>query len=319
MTELFIAAFWATFEMMKNVIPSLFIGLFLANISTRSGVAAKGQRFIPFIAKITGLPTACALSVVLAVGDRTAGMAAVAQARNLAGISDREVIAANLVAKAPSVLQFFLFSFIPIMVAMYPREIAIRFLAVYFLSFAVISLLGVVWALLIRHNSPEGCQAVAVEAGAAFGGWRTIAAAVGETVRPLLTMSFWMVGMSFVVMLFIKSGYLNSLTDRLPLLARLGLDGSMLSLAGAGLVSMLGGVAAVGAALRDGALPTYSVVPLLLSISLLHNIYDLFVGSLPRYVAMFGHRLGIKVSLAGFAVTQAVMLATIVLTIKGLL
>ncbi len=317
MTELFAAAFWATFDIMKNVIPSLFIGLFLANISTCSGVAARGQRFIPLIARITGLPTACALSVVLAIGDRTAGMAAVAQARTLAGISDKEVIAANLVAKAPSVLQFFLFSFIPIMAAMYPKEIAVRFLSVYFLASVVISLLGVGWARLIRPSSPQSCQPAAAATGSAFGGWKTAAAALKETWRPLLAMSGWMAGMSFVVMLFIKTGVLNRLTEQLPLLARLGLDGSILSLAGVGLVSMLGGVAAVGAALRDGALPAHSVVPLLLTISLLHNIYDLFVGSLPRNVAVYGHRLGVKTALAGFAVTQAVMVVMVGLTIKG--
>ncbi|MDR3589018.1 MAG: hypothetical protein P4N41_05095 [Negativicutes bacterium] len=317
MSELFAAAFWATFDIMKNVIPSLLLGLFLANISTSSGVAAKGQRFIPLITKITGLPTACALSVVLALGDRTAGMAAVAQARNLAVIGDREVIAANLVAKAPSVLQFFLFSFIPIMAAMYPKDIAVRFLTVYFLSFAFISLLGIGWALLIRRSSTETCQPTAVAEGASFGGWRTVAKALGETWRPLLAVSTWMAGMSFVVMLFIKTGYLNRLTEQLPLLARLGIDGSILSLAGAGLVSMLGGVAAVGAALRDGALPAQSVVPLLFTISLLHNIYDFFIGSLPRNIAVYGHRLGLKSALVGFIVTQAVMVAAIVLTIKG--
>ena len=37
---------------------------------------------------------------------------AVAVAREQVGLTDREVVAANLVAKAPSVLQFFVFSFI---------------------------------------------------------------------------------------------------------------------------------------------------------------------------------------------------------------
>jgi hypothetical protein len=46
----------------------------------------------------------------------------------------------------------------------------------------------------------------------------------------------------------------------------------------------------------------------------LHNCYDLFAASLPRYMAMFGYRLGHRVSLAGFAVTQAVMLALVALT-----
>lgn len=317
MTQVFAAAFWATFEIMKNVIPSLFIGLFLANLSTRSGIAAKGRRFIPVIVRLTGLPAACALSVVLALGDRTAGMAAVAQARNLAGISDREVLAANLVAKAPSVLQFFLFSFIPIMAAMYPREIATRFLTVYFLSFVVISLLGIIWALTIRRGAQGECQPAAGDRDAAFGGWRTLARAARESLRPLLAMSCWMAGMSFVVMLFIKTGYLNRMTDQLPLLARLGLDGNMLSLVGAGMVSMMGGVAAVGAALRDGVLPASVVVPLLLAISLMHNFYDFFIGSIPRCVAIFGHRLGIKVAFTGFVVTQTVMAAAIVLTIKG--
>ncbi|MDR3566139.1 MAG: hypothetical protein P4N59_32515 [Negativicutes bacterium] len=316
MTEMIAAALLATFAVMKTVVPSLALGLFLANLSVHGDFAARGRRFIPLITRLTGLPAACALSVILAVGDRTAGMAAVAQARTLAGLSDREVIAANLVAKAPSVLQFFLFSFIPVMVALYPRPIAIRFLTVYFLAFVIISLVGIGYARLIGRR--QDCAPPAVTAAVeAEGGWQAVATAATEVWRPLLTMSWWMAGMSFAVMLLIQTGYLDRLTDHLPLLARLGLDANMLSLAGVGLVSMMGGVAAAGAALQAGALPSGSVVPLLLTISVLHNLYDLFAAALPRYMAIFGHRLGLKVSLAGFAVTQAVMLAMLAATILG--
>ncbi|HMM22522.1 MAG TPA: hypothetical protein PKA10_17505, partial [Selenomonadales bacterium] len=90
--------------------------------------------------------------------------------------------------------------------------------------------------------------------------------------------------------------------------SRLGLDAAAVPLAGAGMVSMVGGVAAVGAAAREGALAPSGVVPLLLLISILHNCYDLFASSLPRTIGVFGRRLGVKVALASFAVTQAVML-----------
>lgn len=317
MIEDLAAAAWATVDVMISVLPSVYIGLFLAAFIGRRGIGG-GRRLLPVITAVSGLPPACALSVLLAMGDRTAGMAAVAMAREQAGLTDREVVAANLVAKAPSVLQFFVFSFIPIMTAIYPLSIAIRFLAIYFVAFASISLLGVVYARSGRRVV-RTCPAAGRAASDGVS-WRAAAgAALVETSRPFLSMALWMAGMSFIAMLFIKAGWLQRLTDYLPALSGLGLDAGVLSLAGAGLVSMIGGVAAVGAALRDGAVPSVMVVPLLLTISLLHNFYDLFASSLPRAVGVFGHRLGVRVALTGFVVTQAVMLTALILAAKNLI
>ncbi len=317
MTENLAAAAWATLDVMASVLPSVYIGLFLAAYLGRRGIGG-GRRLLFAVTALSGLPPACALSVLLAVGDRTAGMAAVAVAREQAGLTDREVVAANLVAKAPSVLQFFIFSFIPIMTALYPLKIAVRFLAIYFAAFLVISLLGAVYAR-IRRRTVAICPAEEPAATAGVSRRAAAAAALAETGRPFVSMALWMAGMTFVAMLFIKAGWLQRLTDYLPVLARLGLDAGVLTLAGTGLVSMIGGVAAVGAALRDGALPAAAVAPLLLTISLLHNFYDLFASSLPRAVGVFGHRLGVKVALTGFLVTQAVMLTMLILAAKSLI
>ncbi|MEN6413833.1 MAG: hypothetical protein ABFC84_13890 [Veillonellales bacterium] len=315
--ELLTTAFWATFDIMKNVCFSLFIGLFLANLADCCDGGINGRRLIPWITKITGLPAVCALSVVLAIGDRTAGMAVVAQSRIRAGLTVQEVIAANMVAKAPSVLQYFIFSFIPIMLSMYPWNIAVHFLTIYFMAFLTTSLVGILYARLVstiqREDdvNPEQEKVVKID-------WvRAVKDALIKTGQPLVVMSAWMAGMSFVVMLFIKTGYLNQLAEQIPLLARLGLDGTILSLVGAGMVSMIGGVAAVGAAFYDGVVPADIVVPLLLSISLMHNVYDFFIGSLPRHFAIFGRQLGLKVATAGFVVTQGMTLLVIVLTSKG--
>ncbi len=311
------AAAGATADILVSVLPSLYVGLFIAGLFASRGGVIGGRRMLPAVARLTGLPPACALSVVLATGDRTAGMAAVALAREQAALTDGEVLAANLVAKAPSVLQFFVFSFIPIMAALYPPAVAVRFLLVYFAAFTVISLLGMAYARLISGGRGGGCPPVAARPAMS---WPAAArAAAAASWRPFLDMAAWMAAMSFVAMVFIKAGYLQRLADYLPLLAGLGLDAGLLSLAGTGLVSMIGGVAAVGAALRDGAVPAAAVVPLLLAVSMLHNLYDLFASSLPRAIGVFGRRLGIKVALASFAVTQAVMLTMIFLTSKGII
>ncbi len=309
------AAFLATVDILKSVLPSVYIGLFLAGLFAHRGGFAGGQRFLPAVARLTGLPPACALSVVLAAGDRTAGMAAVALAREQAALTDGEVVAANLVAKAPSVLQFFVFYYIPILAALFPFALAVHFLAVYFAAFLLISLLGAGYARLISGGGPGGCKVPAAEPAM---GWATAArAALAGSWRPFFDMAAWMAAMSFVAMYFIKTGYLQRLADYLPLLARLGVDAGLVSLAGTGLVSMIGGVAAVGAALRDGAVPAAAVVPLLLAVSMLHNLYDLFASSFPRAVGVFGRRLGVRVALTGFLVTQAVMALMLILTIKG--
>lgn len=316
MTEI-IAALRATVDILISVLPSVYLGLFLAGLFAHRGGLGGGQRLLPAVARLTGLPPACALSVVLAFGDRTAGMAAVALAREQAALTDGEVVAANLVAKAPSVLQFFVFSFIPIMAALYPLAVAARFLAVYFAAFLFISLLGAVYARLLGRGGSGGCG---VPAAPPAMSWAAAArASLAGSWRPFLDMAAWMAAMSFLAMFFIKAGYLQRLADYLPLLARLGIDAGLISLVATGLVSMLGGVAAIGAALRDGVVPVAAVVPLLLAVSMLHNCYDLFASSFPRAVGVFGRRLGTRVALTGFAVTQAVMLLTLVLAIKGVI
>jgi len=314
MTEL-TAAFLATMAILKSVLPSVYIGLFLGGLFAHRGGLAGRQQFLPAVARLTGLPPACALSVVLAFGDRTAGMAAVALAREQAMLTDGEVVAANLVAKAPSVFQFFVFSYIPILAALFPFALAARFLAVYFAAFLLVSLLGAAYARLIGRGGQGECKVPVTRPAM---GWAAAArTALAGSWRPFLEMAAWMAAMSFVAMYFIKTGYLQRLTDYLPLLAHLGIDAGLVSLAGTGLVSMIGGVVAVGAALRDGAVSATAVVPLLLAVSMLHNLYDLFASSVPRAVGVFGRRLGVKVALAGFFVTQAVMALMLVLAIKG--
>ena len=317
MAETTWAAFWATYEIMKNVLPSLFIGLFLANVFNQGHIIFGGRHFIPLVTKMTGMPAACIFSVLLATVDRNAGMAAVAQAKEQEGVTDQEVIAANLAAKAPSSLQFFIFSFIPIMLSMYPKEIAVHFLLIYFLALFTISLLGIAYARLISPGLEHGNATIPDQERKNKAWFKIVKISIVRTWRPFVSMSMWMMGMSFVSMVAIKTGYLNRLTDFLPLLTTDNIDGIVLSLACTGFVSMIGGMAAVGAALHDGVISINIVVPLLLTIYMLHCCYDLLFGDLPRYIAIFGHRLGIKVALSGFIVTQIVMVATKALNNSG--
>lgn len=307
----------ATVELMKSVLPSVYLGLFLANLSTSGRLAEKGRFWVPLIVKITGLSAVSAISVILALGDRTAGMAALAAARKQAGLTDGEIIAANLVAKLPSVLQFFVFSFIPIMTSLYPGDVASRFLAFYFLSFTVISLSGIVGTRVFAgQQQQETFAAAAPAAGLAVSWTRAVRTAARRAWRSFMAVALWMAGLSFAAMLFIKTGVLNGLSGYLPL-AAYGVSANVLPVIGAGLISMLGGMAALGGALREGSIPSAAVVPLLLTISLLHNCYDLFASSLPRTVAIFGRTLGIKVAFWSFGVTQVVMVAAVLIAMQG--
>lgn len=317
-SNIFVETFLTTVELMKRVLPSVYLGLFLASLSAGEKFSGKGRRWVPVVMRITGLSAASAISVLLSAGDRTAGMAALAAAQKQEGLPDREVIAANLIAKMPSVLQFFVFSFIPIMLSLYPRDIAVRFLTVYFAAFLVISAAGVAGARIIMPQQREFSAAVGPEARSFISWSLAVRKAVLQSWGAFVPVSFWMTGLSFIAMLLIKTGLLNSLSNYFPL-AAYGVNANVVPAIGAGLISMLGGMAALGGAFREGAVSTSMVVPLLLATSLLHNCYDLFASSMPRTLAIFGKRLGIKVSLWSFGVTQAVMLIFILLTLQGLL
>jgi len=307
-----------TVKLMKSVLPSVYLGLFLASLSASEKFSGKGRRWVPMAMRVTGLSAASALSVLLSIGDRTAGMAALAAAQKQEGLPDREIVTANLIAKLPSVLQFFVFSFIPIMIALYPRDIAIRFLTVYFAAFLVISAVGVAGARIIMRQQREFSAAAGPEVRP-FVTWSlAVRKAVFQSWGVFIPVSLWMTGLSFIAMLLIKTGLLNGLSNYLPL-AAYGVNANVIPAVGAGLISMLGGMAALGGAFREGAVSPSMVVPLLLATSLLHNCYDLFASSIPRTLAIFGKRLGLKVALWSFGVTQAVMLIFILLTLRGLL
>lgn len=317
MSNILVETIFATVDLMRTVLPSVYLGLFLANLSTNGNFVEKGRFWVPIVMKITGLSAASAISIILSIGDRTAGMAALAEARKHAGLKDGEIITANLIAKVPSVLQFFIFSFIPIMTSLYPKEIAARFLIIYFSSFLVISSVGVLGTRIVAQKEQQVSLGVAASEAGVFVPWTRFAKdAAWRAWRSFTAVSLWMAGLSFVAMVFIKTGVLNGLSGYLPL-AAYGVNANVLPAVGAGLISMLGGMAALGGAFREGAIPPAMVVPLLLSTSLLHNFYDLFASSIPRTAAIFGRRLGVKVALWSFGVTQAVMLAAILLTMQG--
>ncbi len=309
-----VAAGLAAFSVMKGVLLSLYIGLFLGNICGFTGVSDRWRNLVPFITRITGLSPVSSTSVILSFGDRTAGMAALAAARKRCALSDREIIAANLVAKAPSVVQSFVFSFIPVMLPLYPKNIVIHFLIIYFLAFSAITGIGIVFARLLPGRDdlslmPEGLESVRI-----ISWFPAIRQAVNDTWQPFINMTCWMTGMSFAVMLLIKTGLLTRLAADLPSIN--GLDANSAAIVGAGIVSMLGGVAAAGTAFNEGTISPGIIVPLLLSVSLVHNCYDLFVSSLPRTIGIFGKSLGLKIALWSFIITQAVMAVATVFAIK---
>jgi len=306
MGQVAFSAFLTTVEVMKKALPSVFFGLYLANLATLSNFLHRAGKYTPIISKVTGLSLAAAGSVIVSIGDRTAGMSVLAMVRERSALTEKEIVAANLVAKAPSVLQFFVFSFIPIMFSLYPSNIAIRFLAIYFLAFLLISLIGVIYAKWLPGGKLE--QVCRTTGGAAKPiNWEVVKQAAADTWPRFIRVACWMSGMSFLSMMLIKSGLLNGMLFSLSGGGWV-VDGSVLSLAGLGMISMVGGAAAAGAAFSAGTIGEGVIVPLLLSMSVLHNCYDLLASSIPRYVGIFGRKTGIKLALSGFVVTQIVMI-----------
>ncbi|MCX7781815.1 MAG: hypothetical protein N2491_13090 [Negativicutes bacterium] len=247
------------------------------------------------------LPPAAVVSIVISLGDRTAGMAALEAARAQVKLSDRQVLAANLAAKAPSSIQFFLFSFIPLMIALFPGTIAVQFLTAYFLAFCLISLIGIALAWLEPYWGIGA--STAGQAAERVLPWRqAVWFSLRHSIKTLANMAGWMFVMSFAAMLFVQSGLLSDVIQGLPFVTL-----NLLPVFAAGLLSMVGGVAAAGAAYQAGAIDDGSVVKLLFIISMLHNVYDLFAAALPRYIAIYGRKLGMKLALYGFALTQSIL------------
>lgn len=291
----------ATAKIVKDVSLPIYIGVFLSNLSRRGMFEGVAQSSLGKLATFLRLPRECAMSIMLSLGDRMAGMGMLMVAKHKNLINEQEIVATNLIAKLPSVLQFFIVSFIPIIMSIFPQAIAVKFLSLYFLAFTLISCCGFVYLRLIGTNNSE-VNTNYNESKAIDKSWRSVAQAACESLRPCLRTLAILGVMTFLALLFSRSGALELVGSFLPI------DSRLLPIMMVGMLSMLAGIMAVGAEFQAGLIDIAHVLPLLFTISILHNVYDLFAGSLPRTFAVFGSSIGMKVALIGFVVTQTVML-----------
>jgi hypothetical protein len=296
----------STLAVMRYVLPSIFVGLFIANIlSARSFFASRGARFIPALSGFSGLPSAGVVAILLSIGDRTAGLAALSMARKREGLADATIVASCLAMKAPSAIQSLFLSFLPIMIAMFPAAIVGKFLALYYACFVCITAAGI--ALARRRIGARGEASLPsspISMNLPPMG-KSLALAFRGTIPAFLNIAAWLLGMSFLASIIARSGLLGGLSGILPIPAR------QLPYAAAGLVSIFGGIGAAGVAFRDGLLGQSELLPLFFATALIHNIYDFFASLLPLHVSMFGRGLGSKtagtLSLATVASIVAIM------------
>jgi hypothetical protein len=207
-----------------------------------------------------------------------------------------------------------IFTFLPIMGALFPVSVAFRFLALYYSIFIFVSALGL---LVARRESrrarslPPGAQAEEALHVAIPPMKESLILALRRTLKAFLRIASWLLGMSFLAGLLARTGILNGLAGFLPIPAE------HIVYAAAGLVSITGGIGAAGMAFRDGLLTSAQLMPLLFSTALLHNTYDYFASLLPLSVSIFGHRLGLKTASAlaaatvgGIALVMAIVIST---------
>lgn len=315
MAEVLGAIALSTLRVMRYVLPSIFLGLFISSfLSVRSFFAVRGAKFIGSLSRLTGLHPASVGAVLLSIGDRTAGFASLSMAKERENLSDTQVVAACLALKAPSGLQALFFTFMPIMGTLFPASVAFRFLALYFGIFFFVSALGLMLARKEAKRSPDSplrLRPDEVFHVAIPQMKESLTLALRRTLKAFLRIASWLLGMSFLAGLLARTGILNGLAGFLPIPAE------HIVYAAAGLVSITGGIGAAGMAFRDGLLSAAQLMPLLFSTALLHNTYDYFASLLPLSVSIFGHRLGLKTASAlaaatigGIAVVMAIVIST---------
>lgn len=301
MENMIITLLKATFKIITDVSLPIYIGILLSNLSRRGMFEGLAQNSLGRVAAFLQMPRECAMAIMLSLGDRMAGMGMLMVAKHKNLINDQQIVAVNLISKLPSVIQFFVVSFVPIIINLFPRDIAVEFLVLYLLAFTIISWCGFIYLRFINKIQiayPE----ISPLPKKIERSWQVVWLSAKESLPPCLRSLSILGTMTFAALFFSRYGALDILGKFLPV------DANLLPIAMVGMLSMLAGIMAVGAELQAGTIDIQIVLPLLFAISILHNIYDLFTNSIPRTFAVFGSSLGIKVALSSFVVTQTVML-----------
>ncbi len=283
-----------TFELLKMVVPIMFVGLLASNIFFS---LPQVRRFIEPIDRLTSFANLRCGSVVLAFfAHPIAGLSVLSDLYRKGTLRENEVTVIFLISLIPRTIRIILMFLAPIAFSALGF-----FLGLIYASLELISRLGAIFVgiLLGRRLVEDGCI---VESDNLDG--VTIKESVVRSIKLFFRTLVVFVPSVFAVMLLLDLGFLNVLNGMCkPFMNTFGIPTSGLIIIAAGTSSMVAGIGVAGSLISKGAIDGFSALVSIFVASMFHGIVECLRRSLPLNISFFG-KLGIKLTLINLAVRE---------------
>lgn len=288
-----------TLELLRQVLPPMFAGLFGVEWLIQCGVMQKLEPLGKPLADVSRLPPATVPAFWASLGSLMTANAILARhhAENL--ITGRELVLAAVFNTVPLHFKETLTYQLPVVLPLLGLRLCLIYIAVFWLT-GLLKLGFVIYQgrkNLVRGRESAGAP---VGAGGVPEGQISIKDAFYKAFqlrwRLFFKMSLMLVLVTFLVQLAVNSGGLRSMEAVLsPFSAYFGLPASVIGPVSVYILSPLAGLTAMSALLKQHIITEYQAIVALLAGGLLMVPVTRLRGTLPRYVSVLGWGNGIRV------------------------
>ncbi len=325
--EALVASVWSTMsELLLRVLPVTFVALFGTELLVQLGLMRRLEWLGKPLTRVSRLPPVTTLTFIAGIGSLVAANSMLAAYRNDGRIDDRELVLSSLLNSIPIYLKELLTYHFPVIFPLLGPWVG----TIYFMTFWLAGLIKLLFIVLGgRLMLGKGERPLTVEAAGRTEPPseetrrpRTFVLLIQDTFRSQMRLftriATYYVVVTLVVLVCMELGlfrWMDSLIG--PMVGRFGLPSSVIAPLSAYAVNPTVGLTSISTLLHSRAITEYQAILALLigGFLMLPMIYARSM--LPKYVVIFGVRLGsliVALSVGFTLVARAIMLAVVLMT-----
>lgn len=289
------------FQLLAHMLPSIFIGLYLANILSKSGYLAHVGILMAPLSNGAKLPKGCSSVLTLCLLNKEAAFSMLSELNRKDRLSGREVIIVSMLASFPLCIRSIIFFVAPISFSMLGWRVGLIFTFIYFLVQLLKTIIGISAGCLMLTTHGNILKIDEAERGHTHLGWTDLLMeSITDTLAPFSRILKIVIPTLLIAIWLINTGVLGWLSKLAsPLTHMLGLPSSSCLVIISGLPSMMVGISTAGPLVTSGGITLLEVIKTLIITSLLHGLYNVVRMSFPINITLFGPKLGSMVTCVG--------------------
>jgi hypothetical protein len=287
------------FQLLAHMLPSMFIGLFLANMLLRSGYLFYAGMLTRPLSYGANLPESCSAVLTLCLLDKEAAFSMLSELNHRGNLTGKEVVILSILANLPTGIRSILLFVIPISFSMLGVHVGMLFTAAYLGVQLLKAAIGIGAGRLMLIASETETESFEIKRNRSFAGWADLLGkSMADTLPPLKRILKIAIPTLLIAVILMNTGVLTWLSKLAAPLTRLvGLPASSCLVIISGLPSMMVGISTAGPLVTTGTITPLGAIRTLITAAWFHSIYNIIRMSFPINVSLFGPKLGGMVAL----------------------